>query len=105
MEIESKKISQLKNDVKIIKQNTYSFTNYISTIYSPDTCKFETGVFDTNYINDVVILEEYENEDKAIDGHFKWYKLLVENKPKDIINKSTSNNCHHGFGKSFNRKF
>lgn len=95
----------LRENNIVIKQTKTYYENWVSTIFAADTKKYETGVRDIRYSNYIIIVEEYNNLESAVKGHHKWYSILTDNKPPEqLINVSTSQYCHHGFGKIFSIK-
>lgn len=76
----------------------------MSTIWAPDMNHFETAVQDERY-GTALVLQEYKTRTEAIAGHSKWYKLLMENPPEYLEEKSTSQESPNEFGTKFYKKY
>jgi len=77
--------------------DTYNYGSHISTIFAGDTENYETAVLDIRYHNNYIIVEEYSNMEDAKLGHEKWLKIMIENPPEFILNKSTSKYDNIGY--------
>ena len=50
---------------------------------------YETAVLDSSYHGKWIIVEEYEDLERAKDGHKMWVKKMTENPPDELEDLST----------------
>lgn len=64
----------------------------VSTVYTNELEKWETGISHCKYNNgDWIIVEEYETEQEAKDGHLKWKTTMTDFVlPDKLVDVSTS---------------
>lgn len=73
-----------RNDILRLEKEDY----IIDTCCTFDTEMWETGVSVKNENGELEkhwdIVEQYENREKAVDGHKKWIKLMEENPKREL---------------------
>ena len=72
--------------LKRLGYTEYGNESVVSTIEAADGAKpYETAVLDPHYNGSFIVVEDYDTEKDALDGHERWVNTMVTNPPDKLV--------------------